>query len=254
MEISLKDTLVFFLFTLPVSLSVSTWVVAKFIWEPYVKKSTAEMEDWLDEQEPAKYGYPIDRAKDTPAEGRKGMPLLNCLLTHMTPDGLLYMRYSKDREGLEYWADKSVGYEYLEEAARNYVTQYGCGEMYIDCKALLREKFFKLQEEVKGNRARLANKEGDKEDTESSAAGEDKDEEDVFASFKSYNRKGDRSKSSDGPRLKIKKADLLMDEANTYAHLGRYSEADFRQRKTGEAAGTKSLGFLGWKRLMGANN
>ena len=80
MEISLKDTLVFFLFTLPVSLSVSTWVVAKFIWEPYVKKSTAEMEDWLDEQEPAKYGYPIDRAKDTPAEGRKGMPLLNCLL------------------------------------------------------------------------------------------------------------------------------------------------------------------------------
>ena len=144
-----------------------------------------------------------------------------------------------------------MGYEYLEEAARNYVTQYGCGEGYIDCKALLREKFFKLQEVVKGNRARLANKEGDDEESEGGTAGESKDEEDVFASFKSYNRKGDRSKSSDGPRLKIKKADLLMDEANTYAHLGKYSEAEFRQKKAAGGTGPRDLGFLGWKRLMG---
>lgn len=241
------DTLILFLFTLPVSVSVSTWVVAKFVWEPYVKKSTAEMEAWIEEQGPPRYVYPIDRAKDTPSDGRKAMPLTKCLLAHTTPDGLLYMRYSEDREGFEYWADKPIGYEYLEEAARNYVIQYNCGEMYIDCKALLREKFFKLKEEVKENRERLARKEED-------PAEEEKDEEDVFASFKSYNRKGDRSRSSDGPRLKIKKADLIMDEANTYTHLGKYSEADFRQRKTGEASGAKSLGFLGWKRLMGANN
>ena len=249
MEISLRDTLTFFLFTLPLSISVSTWVVARFIWRPYVEKSTAEMEAWLEEQPAPKYGYPIDRAKDTPSGGRKGMPLASCLLSHMTPDGLLYMRYSKDREGFEYWADKPVGYEYLEEAARNYVIQYNCGEIYIDCKALLREKFFKLKEEVKENRERLAKK-GDGERGQEEGE-EEKDEEDVFASFKSYNRKGDRANCSDGPRLKIKRADLIMDQANTYAHLGKYSEAEFRQQKEAGGGRSRDLGFLGWKRLMG---
>ena len=87
---------------LPVLACVPCWVVAKFVYEPYVKKLAKE-------PVPYEYQYPLIDAEDNGDRDFK-----KCIVLSNTPKGLVYMRYCKEEEGFEYWTDNSIDYKYLE--------------------------------------------------------------------------------------------------------------------------------------------
>ena len=72
------------------------------------------------------------------------------------------MRYHKEDEGFEYWADNAIDYKYLESVARKYVTVFSCRDLYIERFALLKEKIVNLKEQIAENKRREEEKEEDK--------------------------------------------------------------------------------------------
>ena len=62
------------------------------------------------------------------------------------------MRYHKEDEGFEYWADKDIDYKYLETVARKYVTVFSCRDLYIDRFGLLKEKVKNIKEQIEENK------------------------------------------------------------------------------------------------------
>jgi len=239
MEQKLNSSQIFFMTLgfIPLLLCFPCWVVAKFIHEPYSRKTKLEnneLEEVLFEKK-----FPIDEATDNNSDERdfdKNIVLLN------TPDGLVYMKFSKENEGFEYWADNAIRYKYLETVARKYVTVFSCKNLYIDRFALLNEKLTALREQIKKNKEKIeVEKLRNEEEADLS---ENEEEDDVFASLKSYNKK-DTTKVKTQDR--ILRDDVVCDKANKYMKRGKIKDAVFGKKSEIKESETSSLSFSSWK-------
>ena len=57
----------------------------------------------------------------------------NTSVIENTPEGIVVMRYNKERDGFEYWADKkTIKFDYLETVARKFVIMNFCTALYVD--------------------------------------------------------------------------------------------------------------------------
>jgi len=205
----------------PVLACAPCWVVAKFVYEPYVKKLAEEEEEPV----PYEYQYPLMDAEDNGEQDFK-----KCIVLSNTPKGLVYMRYCKEDKGFEYWTDNSIDYKYLETVARKYVTIFSCRNIYIDRFSLLKEKIFDIKQKIEENKRT-----------------EDEEEEegnDVFANFKSYNQSTNKMSSN---KTQITRNDVVCDEANKYLNRGKIAEANFEAGKKIVDTPTSSMSFSSWK-------
>jgi hypothetical protein len=205
---------------LPVLACFPCWVVAKFVYEPYIKQLAEESKHIMDEPLPFEYQFPIDKAGNTKDKDSD------------------YMRYNKEDEGFEYWADKNIDYKYLETVARKYVTVFSCRDLYIDRFGLLKEKVLNLKEQIEENK-----KKAEEEDEEES---KEEETDDVFASFKSYNQSSNDKVQKE--KTELTRNDLVCDEANKYLHRGKLKEANFGEKKEKVSkSATSSMSFSSWK-------
>ena len=216
---------------LPVLACFPCWVVAKFVYEPYIKELGKDDEDIPDI--PFEYQYPLEDAEDNEDKDRD---YKNCIVLSNTPKGLVYMRYNKEDEGFEYWTDNTIDYKYLETVARKYVTIFMCRNIYIDRFTLLKEKIKYIKKEIEENKKK--NEEGN-----DSQEDEGEDSKDVFASLKSYNK----STKTKQEKTTLTRNDVVCDKANKYLNRGRLKEANFGKGKKIVETPTSSLSFSSWK-------
>ena len=142
-------------------------------------------------------------SEDLEEDGVKS--LKNSVLYEITPKGRIIMYYDFEKESFIYHCDtKDVPYLYLETVARKYALTYHCKKIVVDIKKELE----------------LAR--------ETSVANENKSKlligvkaYSLFASFKSYNRKGS------GGSKTINKKFILRQNANRYSYGGKVSEFPF---------------------------
>ena len=187
--------------------TISSFIVGKFIYSKPEIEDTDGYESEIDENYEDKYD--IDEIEDI-----SGNPSETVYISDVTPDGIAFMRYNKYKEGFEYWADKSLQYDYLETMCRKYVKNCRCKNMYVDRKRLLKEKKERLEEEKKREEEQ---KEMEKEDLEKLNKVDD-DDDDVFAKLKTNVDKRYESKKDK------KKLESVVDKANKYIYMGKISE------------------------------
>ena len=256
---------------IPLVFTIPCWVVAKFVYEPM--KRDALLQAAAEETAPVPYEkqYPISKAEN----GRqKGQTFKGAIVLSHTPKGLVYMRYCEKDEGFEYWSDKVIDYKYLETVARKYVTTFSCKDLYIDRFELLKVKLANLNEKIRknngtkgdtnangeteaGDNAVSENVTGTETETETETetdadakqieeeAKMEKEDADVFASFKSYNKKGSDVKN----QTKILRKDVVCDKANKYLNRGIISDAMFGEKKKASDDTKSAISFSQWKNL-----
>ena len=140
--------LFFFISFIPFTILLSTWVVAKYVWLPYVLEVKNQKEiEWPEEEIeeiPYEKKYPLEKAEND----NKNLNTKNRSVCESTPDGLVFLQYNKKDEGFEWWSDnKQVAYQYLETVARKYVTVFKCANLYIDREDDLIKQLEKEKEE-----------------------------------------------------------------------------------------------------------
>jgi hypothetical protein len=160
--------------------------------------------------------------------------LKNNVLYEMTPKGRIIMYYDFEKESFIYHCDtKDVPYLYLETVARKYAITYHCKKIVVDIKKEL---------EV-AKEASVAN------NTKSNLLVGVKASDSLFASFKSYNRKGT------GGSKTINKKFILRQNANRYSYGGKVNEFPFI--KTNEYSVEKpmeKMDYETFKKLMAKKN
>ena len=132
-----------------------------------------------------------------------------------TPKGEVLMYYSHEMGSFIYYSKtKEIPYKYLETLARKYVIIYDCKRIYIDIRKEY-EKGLNKYNEMKENKTPVGGSEG------GAATGDDggaKKKKQIFASFKTYNRKSE---------VNIKQKDkiyILREKANRYSYRGKIEE------------------------------
>jgi len=217
---------------IPAAICLPCWLVAKFVYEPFVKQVENEEEDTPDI--PFEFQFPIEKAEDDDRDSEETFK--KSVILSNTPDGLVYMRYSKEEKGFEYWSDKTITYKYLETVARKYVTVFACKKLYIDRFALLLEKVTTIKEEIAKNQEE---KEKQKENKDEGT----QETEDVFVNLKAYNKKGKDIKN----QTEIWRKDVVCDEANKYINRGKIKDAVFGEKSKPKGGSTSSMSFGNWK-------
>ena len=145
--------------------------------------------------------------------------LKKSVLFEDTPRGRVILYYDFEKESFVYYCDtKDIPYTFLESIARKYVTLNKCKKIMVDMKEELKLAKDKIaQEKIVNVRApRQVNMESKKGTN------------DMFASFKSYNRKGSGGSNSNTLNKKF----ILCQNANRYSYLGKISDYSFLD-KTG---------------------
>jgi len=133
--------------------------------------------------------------------------LKNSVLYEITPKGRIVMYYDFEKESFIYYCDtKDVPYLYLETVARKYALTYHCKKIVVDIKKELEVARETSIVNENNNKSKLLI--GIKADS-------------LFASFKSYNRKGS------GGSKTINKKFILRQNANRYSYAGKVSEFPF---------------------------
>lgn len=145
--------------------------------------------------------------------------LKKSVLFEDTPRGRVILYYDFEKESFVYYCDtKDMPYTFLETTARKYVTINNCKKIMVDMKEELKSAEDKIAQEKNVNvRApRPVNGETNP------------GKKDMFASFKSYNRKGTGGSNSNTLNKKF----ILCQNANRYSYLGKISDYSFLD-KTG---------------------
>lgn len=215
--------------------TISGFIVGKFIYSSIEIECTDGYESEIDENYEDKYD--IDDIEDI-----SGNPSETVYISDVTPDGIAFMRYSKYKEGFEYWADKSLQYDYLETMCRKYVKHCRCKNMYIDRKRLLKEKKERIEEEKKREEEQ---QEMEKEDQ--SKLNDVDDDDDVFAKLKTnVDKRYETTKNK-------KKLENVVDTANKYIYMGKINEMiAFTRTRNDELSDTttkKNVSFSMFKAL-----
>jgi hypothetical protein len=129
-------------------------------------------------------------------------------VTETTPRGDVLMYYSSKLNSFVYHSKtKEIPYKYLETVARKYVIEYKCKKLYIDIRKEY-EKGLHKYNEIK--------EKGEKE--EENKDSNDNKKKQIFAKFKTYNRKGEvHNKQKD-------KIYILREQSNRYSYRGKIEE------------------------------
>ena len=192
---------------IPLALFFPFWVVAKFIYEPWLKRLT-EMRDEIPPI-PFRERWPINKAKNTNKQVNK-----NSVVYENTPKGNVIMRYSYDDEVFEYWCDnKTLLYKDLDVVARKYVIVYSCKDLYIDRFELQKQKFIEARNKY------LAEIKGRKEEE----IKEDNKEDSLFIKSKMQKAKENNTNYMDGNLVNINKL-TTVEKANSFKRLGNFNE------------------------------
>ena len=188
---------------IPVSALTSAWLVAKFVYEPHMRKAALEEELSDDEEEET---YEDKYCLDFVIKNDKEKNYNILMVEESTPDGSVFMKWNEENESFDYWCDnKEIKYVYLEVVARKYCTMFGCPEIYIDRgKEIQRQKELEKEAEEKA-----AMEEEDKEEEADS-------DDELFAKLK----KPQEVKKS----VEKKKSETAAVRANKYKRIGKISE------------------------------
>ena len=101
---------------------LTAWI---YTWTKHLGNATEE--NFIPEEIPYEKKYQV-----TYVDGCDKIPSENTYLCENTPDGMVFMNYCQKDEGFAYWADKNIRFSYLETAARKFVNQFGCTQLYIE--------------------------------------------------------------------------------------------------------------------------
>ena len=221
---------------IPVSALTSAWLVAKFVYEPHMRKAALE-EDWSDEEEEEEELYEDKYCLDFVKKNDEKKNHLKLMVQESTPDGVVFMKWNEENEGFDYWCDnKEIKYLYLEVVARKYCTMFGCPEIYID-----RGKDIERQEELKKQAEEKANmKEEDKKEEEA-----DSDDE-LFAKLK----KPEEVKKS----IAKKKTQTAAIRSNKYRRVGKISEMVLIQEVKSKEEPKTKMTFSDWVNFSSKNS
>lgn len=198
----------------PAATLVSAWIVAKFIWAPYVLKCEKDAKD----MPPLLYSLRYPFIHDKLVTDNSGQILEHALVLENTEQGHILMKYNEKGDIFEYWADDNIQYKNLETVARKFVQRFRCEHLYINRHEELRKKWKEIQEERK-------NENNNKSTVE-------KDVDNVFATLKAA-------------KPKAKKA-FISDKANKYIKRGRMNECNFFKQKK---KSIKPFSFSDWKKI-----
>ena len=198
------------------------------------KKEIAYQMKWFEEFD--EMGDTGDTGDDEQQEGEElTEEFVNNLslntITETTPRGDVLMYYSSKLGTFVYHSHtKEIPYNYLETVARKYVIEYNCKKLYID----IRKEYEKGVQKYKEIKA--------KEEEEKNAADDTKEnkKKQIFANFKTYNRKGEvHNKQKD-------KIYILKEQANRYSYRGKIEE--YSEAKVESCLDKKVLESMGDKR------
>ena len=198
------------------------------------KKEIAYQMKWFEEFD--EMGDTGDTGDDEQQEGEElTEEFVNNLslntITETTPRGDVLMYYSSKLGTFVYHSHtKEIPYNYLDTVARKYVIEYNCKKLYID----IRKEYEKGVQKYKEIKA--------KEEEEKNAADDTKEnkKKQIFANFKTYNRKGEvHNKQKD-------KIYILKEQANRYSYRGKIEE--YSEAKVESCLDKKVLESMGDKR------
>jgi hypothetical protein len=132
-------------------------------------------------------------------------------ITETTPRGDVLMYYSSKLNSFVYHSKtKEIPYKYLETVARKYVIEYKCKKLYIDIRKEYEKGLHKYNE--------IKEKEERGEKGEENNDSNDNKKKQIFAKFKTYNRKGEvHNKQKD-------KIYILREQSNRYSYRGKIEE------------------------------
>jgi hypothetical protein len=162
--------------------------------------------------------------------------LKNNVLYEMTPKGRIIMYYDFEKESFTYYCDtKDVPYLYLETVARKYALTYHCKKIVVDIKREL-------------DVAKETNVANDNK-SKTLALVDAKKTDNLFASFKSYNRKGT------GGSKTMNKKFILRQNANRYSYSGKVNTFPFLKRNEYKIEKPMDkLDYETFKKLMAKKN
>ena len=158
-----------------------------------------------------------------------------------TPRGDVLMYYSSKMGSFVYHsATKEIPYKYLETVARKYVIEYNCKKLYIDIRKEY-EKGMNKYKEIKEKEEKAAKdaKDGIKDENDTSNS----KKKQIFANFKTYNRKGEvHNKQKD-------KIYILKEQANRYSYRGKIEEYSEAKIETCLDKKGKDIDFASFKKM-----
>jgi hypothetical protein len=164
-----------------------------------------------------------------------------CLNTvrETTPRGDVLMYYSSKMGSFVYHSrTKEIPYKYLETVARKYVIEYNCKKLYVDIRKEY-EKGLNKYKEIKEKEEQAAK---DAKDGKVDETKENKKKQ-VFANFKTYNRKGEvHNKQKD-------KIYILKEQANRYSYRGKIEEYSEAKVESCLDKNGKDIDFASFKKM-----
>ena len=212
---------------IPVSALTSAWLVAKFVYEPHMRKAALE-EDWSDEEEEEEELYEDKYCLDFVKQNSEEKAYENLIVQESTPDGSVFMKWNEKNESFDYWCDnREIKYIFLEVVARKYCTIFECPNIYIN-----RERDIQYQKELQKQLEEKAKmNEEDKKEEEA-----DSDDE-LFAKLK----KPQEVKKS----VEKKKSETAALRANKYKRIGKISDM-ILLKKVKSKEPKKKMTFSDW--------
>ena len=222
----------FLLSFVPFTLCFSSWVVAKFIYMPYVKAvenylEVEEVEEVEEEEKEPLYEekYPINKELDE----NKDIDTEKNSVFEETPDGSVFMKYNRENEGFDWWGDnKQVAYKYLETVARKYVNVFNCASLYIDREDDIKQQIEREKEEEERAKIKAEDKE---EDPDS--------DDDLFVKFKPNQQMKPK-----------KKGEKVARHANKYKNCGKISDFEILLKPKKKVDTVKKMDFSSWKTMF----
>ena len=166
----------------------------------------------------------------------------NTSVLEKTPNGIVIMRYNKDREGFEYWCnDKNIKYDYLETVARKFVIMNFCTKLYVDRRKNIKEQHEDLdrKEEKKKEEDR---KEGENV-TEKKSLKKELVDDCVFVKSRLSVEKKQEEEIIDRKKVVAKKA-------NKYLFMGKVNDFDWLRKPEEKRDEKNEISFSNFKNLF----
>ena len=225
----------FFIFgsLIPTGILLSSWIVAKFIWLPWVEKLNEIPEPEI----PYIHQDLItDEDIETLNTNKDYNTLKDKTIIEELPDGLqAFFRYNHGVEGFEYWCDKKLSYKILETIARKYVKKFSSVDLYIERMDMI-EKYIEKKKKEREEEDRI------KEEEDSAREKGIIFKKDVFASFKKYNK-------GDGNTQIINKREIpAAEKANKYIFKGKFKESPkfMKEKEENKRKKTEKIKKVNW--------
>jgi hypothetical protein len=174
----------------------------------------------------------------------------NCYIIEPTPQGNVLMIYDNKRNSFKYFSDNTIPYRYLEVAARKYVKQFQCRQLFVDMEEELKLADEQFEKEIK-----------EKEEKERIMKEENivcVEKKSVFAKFKSYNKDISRLSKNIPPKNSVSitkeqenKKILLKENANRYTYEGKMANFSFLKKVDRKVVNKKyAFTFADFKKLQ----